>query len=213
MTNIQIWAVFTALSSAWFAFAGVAETQQIPPDSAAICAGCHGEGGVSSNPFVPTLAGQPYSLIEDNLLAFRAGQRSCAQERNDGSPAALLATTMCSTVARLSDQEISGLAAYFEQQEFEPANQVFDPGLAKSGAALHFELGCEECHSDGGRVTNAMAPVLAGQWTPYLDRAMRAVRSGVKPAPDMMASSIRKLEDDEVEALLNYYASATGGSQ
>lgn len=212
MTKIQKWAVFALLAPAWFSIPGVAETQQIPPDYAAICAGCHGEGGVSSNPFVPTLAGQPYSLIEDNLLAFRAGQRSCAPERNDGSPPALLATTMCATVAGLSDQEISGLAAYFEQQEFKPADQVFDPALAKSGAALHFEMGCEECHSDGGRVTNAMAPVLAGQWTPYLERALRAVRSGAKPAPDMMSSSVRELADDEVEALLNYYASAIGDS-
>ncbi len=161
------------------------------------------------NPMVPTLAGQPYSLIEDNLLAFRAGRRACAPGRNAGSAAAVLAQTMCTAVAQLSDEDIADLARYFESQQFEAADQSFDSELVARGAQLHVEHGCERCHADGGRETQQMAPVLAGQWLPYLQRAMHDLRSGAKKGPKEMNSAIRELRDGEVEALLNYYASAS----
>ena len=181
--------------------------EQSAPDYALICTSCHGEGGVSQNPLVPTLAGQPYSSIEDNLLLFRAGRRACSPGRNDGSPAALLAQTMCETVTELTDDQISALAAYFEQIPFRPARQEFDATLAERGAEVHKAAGCEECHSDGGRETNAIAPILAGQWTPYLRNAMSAIREGSRSGPEVMNAAIRELAEDEVEALLHYYAS------
>lgn len=173
------------------------------------CAGCHGAGGVSTNPMVPTLAGQPYTLIEDNLLAFRGGGRACSAQRDDGSPPALLAKTMCMLVAELKDEEIVALAAYFESRTFESAEQTFDAALADRGSRLHAEKGCEGCHSDEGRTTNAMAPVLAGQWKPYLRRAIHAVRSGERHGPVAMNVAIDKLNDQEIEALLHFYASAS----
>lgn len=185
--------------------------QAAGPDSSEVvdvCLGCHGERGVSSNPMVPTLAGQPYTLIEDNLLAFRAGRRSCAPQRDDGSASAVLTKTMCAAVSDLTDAEIAELANYFESRKFEPVKQTFDPALAAVGAELHREEGCERCHSDGGRTTNLMAPVLAGQWMPYLRQAMSAIRSGEKSGPKMMNKAVKGLSPNEVEALLHYYASA-----
>lgn len=180
------------------------------PESAAItefCAGCHGQDGVSDNPLVPTLAGQPYTLIEDNLLAFRAGKRACAPERDDGSPSAQLAQTMCAGVAELTDGQIAALAEHFERRDFEPAGQTFEPSLVERGKRLHVEKGCERCHADGGRMTQSMAPILAGQWTPYLRRAMEALKSGSKQGPKVMNAAIHELDEREIEALLNYYAS------
>lgn len=178
-----------------------------------VCAGCHGEGGVSGNPMVPTLAGQPYTLVEDNLLAFRSGGRSCDPARDDGSAAAKLAQTMCMTVSELSDEEIESLAAYYESRTFVPAEQTYDHALAERGAGVHAESGCERCHSDGGRTTNAMAPVLAGQWKPYLRRAMKALRAGDRHGPRAMNAAIDELEDEEIEALLHYYASVQAGAR
>jgi sulfide dehydrogenase cytochrome subunit len=172
-----------------------------------VCSSCHGAGGVSLNPLVPTLAGQPYTLIEDNLLAFQAGKRSCSPHRDDGSPAATLAQTMCAIVGDLDAQEISEVAQYFEGLVFVRAEQPFEPALANRGRQLHRELGCDRCHADGGRETLGMAPVLAGQWTPYLRRALEAVNQGERQGPEMMNAPIRALEHDEIDALLNYYAS------
>lgn len=177
------------------------------PPEAAFCAACHGANGNSENPMVPTLAGQPYTLIEDSLLAFRAGGRACAPERADQSPVAALAQGMCATVANLDDQQIAALAAYFEHQSFVPAVQDYDQDLAASGAEVHSSNRCEQCHSDGGRTTNAMAPILAGQWTPYLCRTLKALREGSRQGPKEMIVAISALEDAEIEALLNFYAS------
>lgn len=172
-----------------------------------VCSACHGAGGVSLNPLVPTLAGQPYTLIEDNLLAFRAGNRSCSPQRADGSPSAALAQTMCAQVQDLKDSDIAALAGYFEDLDFVAAQQAFDSGLAARGAAIHRQAGCERCHADGGSETLGMAPVLAGQWTPYLRRALNAIRAGTRHGPKMMNEPLRQLDDAAVEALLNYYAS------
>jgi len=175
--------------------------------TAAFCSSCHGVQGVSQNPMAPTLAGQPYTLIEDNLLAFRAGKRSCSPERADGTPAALLAQTMCSHVAGLSDSEIAALADYYSSQPFVAARQEFDPALASKGMEIHEQAGCNRCHADGGRETLYMAPLLAGQWTPYLRRALAAVNDGQRMGPKMMNGPIRQMDEESIEALLNFYAS------
>lgn len=183
---------------------------QEPKIAAEVCSSCHGAGGVSPNPLVPTLAGQPYTFIEDNLLAFRAGKRSCAQEQAQeqtrGSPHAALANTMCGLVRGLQDQEIADVAAWYEGLDFVPAEQPFDPALASRGAMLHQQGGCDRCHADGGRETLGIAPVLAGQWTPFLRRALQEIRAGRRPGPKEMNGPIRALDDGELEALLSYYA-------
>lgn len=198
---------FLFAASAW-PVPGRAEAPATVPDIAQrVCSTCHGASGVSLNPLVPTLAGQPYTLIEDNLLAFRAGKRSCSPQRADGSPSAALAQTMCAQVQELGDEQIAALAKYYSSLAFEPAEQDFDPELAARGAEVHRANGCERCHADGGSETLGMAPVLAGQWTPYLRRALNAIRAGTRHGPKVMNEPLRQLDDAAVEALLNYYAS------
>lgn len=182
------------------------------PQGVGVCEGCHGKAGISTNPLVPTLAGQPFTLIEDNLLAFRAGNRNCSPSRLDSSESATLARTMCSHVKTLQDADIVNLAEFFEDQQFIPARQSFEMDLAQRGGEIHEEKGCERCHSDGGQATNGMAPVLSGQWSPYLRRAMTALREGKKRGPHEMNQGIESLSDAEVEALLNFYASRRGSA-
>lgn len=66
---------------------------------AVICAGCHGQNGISAIPNYPNLKGQKEQYIIKSLRAFRDGQRT--------DPA-------MSPMARpLSDTDIEDLAAYF----------------------------------------------------------------------------------------------------
>jgi sulfide dehydrogenase cytochrome subunit len=211
MSSIHTIALILVMGAGLWISPPASHADEAPGQTLAVCASCHGAEGVSPNPLVPTLAGQPYTLIEDNLLAFWGGYRACAAERDDGSPAAALARTMCSAVSGLSDEEISQIAAHYETLPFEAADQGFDANLAARGAVIHVEKGCEQCHADGGRTTQAMAPVLAGQWTPYLRRAMQALRQGSKSGPKIMNTAIHQLGEAEVEALLNFYASERAG--
>lgn len=199
--------IIHSLSVAFLVLVPTHALAQPPAVAGEVCSSCHGVAGVSLNPLVPTLAGQPYTFIEDNLLAFRAGKRACAPERANGSPAATLAQTMCSFVRDLHDADISALAGYYEALDFVAAEQPFDPALAGRGSAIHRASGCDRCHANGGRGTLGMAPVLAGQWAPSLHRALEAVRGGRRKGPTMMNEPILEFDDDSIEALVNYYAS------
>lgn len=172
-----------------------------------VCSGCHGPDGISENSTVPTIAGQAYTLIEDNLLAFRDGERACTETELLQGEAAALVLAMCAVVATLEDRDISALAEFYELQVFAPARQSFDPALTTEGARIHQQAGCEVCHSQGGRESNGMAAILAGQWTPYLERSLLRIRAGERMGPKVMNRAIRELTDGDIAALLSYYAS------
>jgi sulfide dehydrogenase cytochrome subunit len=185
-------------------------TPAFPADLTAltpVCNGCHGDNGVSVNNMVPTIAGQPFTLIEDNLLAFRDGERACDETPFMKGESVALVSAMCAVVGTLGDNEITLLAEFYEQQTFEPAIQSFDPDLATRGFGIHQEGGCELCHSNGGRESNGMSAILAGQWTPYLERSLLRIRAGERAGPKVMNRAIRDLSDTDLAALVNYYAS------
>ena len=172
-----------------------------------VCGACHGLDGISLNSTVPTIAGQAYTLIEDNLLAFRDNERACSETELLRDEAATLVSAMCVFVATLENQDIAALAEFYELQAFIPARQSFDPALATDGARIHRQANCELCHSNGGRESNGMAAILAGQWTPYLKRSLLRIRTGERMGPKVMNEAIRELTDGDIEALLSYYAS------
>ena len=172
-----------------------------------ICESCHGQGGVSVTASVPTIAGQAFTFIEDNLLAYRTNDRPCTAESPADKEPLVAPSPMCAIASTLDDQAIAALAEYYEQQEFEPASQAFNQSLASRGEQLHHQANCEQCHSGGGRISNGMAAILAGQWTPYLEIAFHQIRSGKRMGPKVMNAAITLLSDDDIQALLNYYAS------
>lgn len=66
---------------------------------ATICAGCHGQNGISPIPNYPNLKGQNEKYLVKALRAYRDGQR------ND--------PTMSPLAKPLSDRDIDDLAAYY----------------------------------------------------------------------------------------------------
>ncbi len=172
-----------------------------------VCTGCHGLDGHSMNSAVPIIAGQAYTLIEDNLLAFRDDERACTETEFLQGEAAALNSAMCAFVSTLENHDISALAEFFELQTFAPARQSFDPLLTADGERIHLEANCELCHSKGGRENNGMSAILAGQWTPYLERSLLRIRAGERMGPKEMNKAIREFTDSDIAALLSYYAS------
>jgi cytochrome c553 len=69
---------------------------------ASLCAACHGATGVSTNQEWPSLAGQGYTYLVQQLKAFRAGTRK--------DP------IMAPIAKSLSDQDVENLAAFFSTQ-------------------------------------------------------------------------------------------------
>jgi len=70
--------------------------------TAALCASCHGTNGVATMPAYPNLAGQNEPYLVSSLKAYRDKQR------NGG-----MSAIMQMQAAKLSDEDIDNIAAYF----------------------------------------------------------------------------------------------------
>ena len=102
-----------------------------------------------------------------------------------------------------SDDEV---AAYYPGQPFVAAKQDFDAALAEAGKALH-AAECDRCHSEGGANPEDEASILAGQQMGYLMDTFAEYRSGEREQPQKMEEKVSALSDDDVKALVHYYAS------
>jgi cytochrome c553 len=100
MKKIQI-----SIMSIVFATAGLMSQPILAGDVAAgkaksaVCAGCHGNKGISMIPMYPNLAGQKEQYLVLQMKAFRDGERKNM--------------VMAPMAAGLSDTDIDNLSAYF----------------------------------------------------------------------------------------------------
>ncbi len=170
------------------------------------CNGCHGADGVSQWGDMPTIAGIDAFTHSDALYVYRDGDRPCAESEYRMGDTSRAATTMCAVAADLDDDQIEALAEHYSAKSFVAASQEFDAALAEQGAAIH-KAECDRCHSDGGSNVEDEASILAGQWMPYLRQAFADYASGERPQDRKMQEKMDPLSADDVEALLNYYAS------
>ena len=87
------------LSGFFYTHAIAAGDAEAGKNKAAVCAGCHGLNGYSSNDLWPNLAGQKRGYLVQQIKAFRDGDR--------------ISEMMMPMVANLSDQDIEDLAAFY----------------------------------------------------------------------------------------------------
>lgn len=169
------------------------------------CEDCHGPGGVSTHQDVPTIAGQSSAFIAKSLRTFQDWGRPCIKSSYRHGDTSRPKTDMCQVAEGLTSEDIQALGEHFSALPFKPAPQAFDAALAAAGAALH-EAHCETCHANGGLVADR-GPRLAGQWTPYLRTSIKFVPTGEHMVPPAMESAVNDLAPQDIDALLNYYAS------
>src|SRR6202795_1424402 len=140
---------------------------------AEICAGCHGDNGISQMENIPSLAGQLDQFIQWQLVFFRAGSRKNEQ--------------MQPVVEQLNNDDIRNLGAYFAQLAPPKASKPDDnPDLSKKGAQAAAGRRCASCHTDSYAGTKAVARV-GGQREEYLLKALHDYKSGVRSGGAMAA--------------------------
>jgi cytochrome c553 len=163
-------------------------------EKAELCAGCHGDNGISQTENIPSLAGQLDQFIQWQLVFFRAGTRKNEQ--------------MQPVVEQLNNDDIRNLGAYFAQLTPPKASKPDDnPDLSKKGAQAAAGRRCASCHTDSFAGTKAVARI-AGQREEYLVKALRDYKSGVRAGGAMaaMADVAYPLSEEEIEALAHYLA-------
>ena len=158
-----------------------------------LCAACHGDDGNSLNPEVPSIAGQPKTFIETQLVLFREELRKSDQ--------------MAAVVKGLKDPEIIKLAEHFSKL---PAKVMeagsSDTGLMKQGMERAKVLRCGVCHRPDFSGQNQV-PRLAGQRELYLGRELRAYRDGKRSGGDtIMAAALYGVSDADLRALAHFLA-------
>ena len=157
-----------------------------------LCVSCHGEGGNSTNPAVPSLAGQPRQFITTALYMFRSGDRKDPQ--------------MAPIAAPLSNADLNQLAAYFTAQKPASPRHATSAVNATAGPEVAKRFNCTQCHGPSLAGQQQM-PRLAGQNYEYLLAALRAFKTGKRADMDgNMAAAAQALSDQDIEVLADYLA-------
>jgi cytochrome c553 len=175
--------------------AGGAADPEAGRRKAEVCASCHGPDGNSTNPAIPSLAGQPPLYTYYQLLQFREGQRVDPQM----SPFAM----------GLSDADMQDMAAYYAGQTPVAPPSTDDPAKLEAGRRLVQTHHCDSCHVPG-LVGQQHIPRLAGQHYEYLLKQLRAYKAQTRTDLDgSMTMAAQPLSADDIE-ILAYYISRVG---
>ena len=158
------------------------------------CAGCHGTNGASVGPSSPTIAGKSAEYLKEIMASYKSGDRH--------------ATIMNRIAKGYTDEEIALMADYFAALPFESAaeKQKLDTAKIEAGSKLE-KKNCSKCHDEYGSLPDDDSGILAGQWLPYLQYTMEDFRGGRSVMPKKMKKKVEKLDDAQIEALLQFFAS------
>jgi cytochrome c553 len=163
-----------------------------------VCEACHGKYGNSTDPSVPSLAGQGRAYLQSQLAAFQAQRR---------------VGVMSGVAMSLNDTDIRDAATYFSQQSpqtariratdsraLERGEAIYDKGIAETKVPA-----CASCHALDGAGLPAEFPRLAGQDSRYIAEQLHAFRSESRLGTNTMMRKVSaKLSDDDITAVADY---------
>src|SRR5208282_2360578 len=170
------------------------------------CTACHGEKGLSTEPWVPSLAGLDPLVLYKQLDDFRSGTR--------------LSGPMSAIAQSLTPQQYADVSAYFASlpglpenrgertprpnssyRNHDPVQRLIYAGDPKRGIAA-----CASCHGPGGYRIGA--PALEKQNELYIEQQLQAFAQGTR-VNDMnmpMRTIAGVLTESEIRALARAYA-------
>lgn len=159
---------------------------------AEVCVPCHGVGGNSTTPAIPSLAGQPPLYTYYQLLMFRGQQRVDPQ--------------MSPLAASLSDADMQDIAAYYAAQTPVASRGPGDPAKAELGQKLVRAHHCDACHAPG-LIGQKHIPRLAGQHYEYLLKQLGAFKAQTRTDLEgSMTMAAQPLSQEDIETLAHFIA-------
>jgi cytochrome c553 len=168
----------------------VAHAAEETPAKAQACSACHGAGGNSTDPALPSLAGQPAQFIAMQLFLFRQGDRKDPQ--------------MSPIAANLSNADMNELAAYFARQRPAATSHKTAGENTAAGRRLAEQYHCVQCHGPA-LLGLQHIPRLAGQQFAYLRTQLRGFKAKTRADFDgNMTSAAELLSEKDIEILADY---------
>lgn len=157
-----------------------------------LCAACHGPNGNSTNPAIPSLAGQPAQFIGTQLVMFREKRRNDPQ--------------MSPIAASLTNADINALGKFFAAQEHAPPAAKPSPDVVERGKQVAEKFNCTACHGATLKGQQHM-PRLAGQQAEYLKVQLRGFKAGTRFDMDgNMTAAAQPLSAQDIDVLAEYLA-------
>ena len=190
--------VLLALAAAAHAADGVQVYEQ--------CAACHGKNGASTESAIPIIGGYSSKYILESLRAFKKKIRACSETQFPSGPKKGTKTDMCRIANDLNDADAEAVARHLAAQRFVRAKQPFDAAKAKRGEPV-YKLRCQKCHEDNGAAADEDNGILAGQWMGYVRDQLVAFRTGKRPIDDKMKQRLDRVNKEEEEFLVHFFAS------
>jgi cytochrome c553 len=175
---------------------GAAQAQTPAPALLQLCAACHGANGNAVVPGMPSLAGQPRTFLENQLVIIREGLR--------------VIPAMQGMLDKVTDEDFGVLAKYFSEQPVKPQEGVshakLDQAKVARGAQLSKQGLCGTCHLPNYSGRDQM-PRLAGQREDFLLANMKQFRDGTTSGRDtMMMGVLRGMTDAQIADMAHYFA-------
>ncbi len=185
-----VFAVLLATVGSTAAQTTPANASTAAPAKAALCAACHGEGGRSTVPTNPILAGQTSRYLYLQIRDFQEGRRSDPQ--------------MTPMVKDLTREEARELANWFAQQKPPIQNFKVNPDKAKLGKVKADDTLCTMCHLGGFKGQNEI-PRVAGQHYEYIVKQLQdfKARRRTNDAGNMTSVS-GTMSDADIDNVAHY---------
>ena len=154
------------------------------------CVGCHGPGGNSVIPMIPSLSGQPKQFITSALFQFREGKRVNAQ--------------MSPFAAALSNADLNDLAAYFSAQAIVVDQANASALNVAAGRQLSVQNNCVACHA-ANLMGQQHIPRIAGLHKDYLREQLLSFKASKRGEMDgVMTSAAQALTTQDIDVLADY---------
>jgi cytochrome c553 len=152
------------------------------------CAACHGAEGVPSDPTIPIIHGQEFFYIYTQLKDYAAERRA--------NP------IMSPMASQYNRDQMKALAQYFADKSWPAIQATTQEGDAKLAERAIARGQCSACHSEWQG--DSRIPRAAGQQPGYLEKTMKDFKNEVRLNAAAKISVMKKVEDEEIEALSRY---------
>ena len=161
---------------------------------AAPCVACHGADGNSTNPVIPSLAGQTPLYTYYQLIQFKLEKRKNA--------------AMAPLIAPMSDDDMRDLATYYASERPAPGPATPDSEKAGTGAQVAMRYFCTSCHRPDLSGQNQV-PRLSALSYQYLVEQLRGYKAQTRADTDYaMTMAAQPLTEADIEALAHYITAA-----
>jgi cytochrome c553 len=169
-------------------------------ERAAPCLACHGEKGVSENPQVPSLGGQPAPYLLIQLYMFREGQRASASKKDDP-----MIQVMSEMTKSFTDDDLRNFSDFLAKLPApQPPTDAGDADRMQRAATLITQNRCNSCHNlDLAGRDNV--PRIANQREDYLAKTLREYKTNDRHGYDgSMAEVLVPVNDQQILDLAYY---------